>query len=98
MYLLINIYACRCVYSVCQRNTIDDIIIPQNYCALESLLFFDIADDVTDKSDHLAVICNIVGNNTENLNICDKQQHKFYKKVIWSRESIEQYYDDTGRC
>ena len=61
-------------------------------------MFFDIVDYVTNKSDHLAVSCNIAGNNTENVKICDKQKPKFYKKVIWSREAIEQYYDDTGRC
>ena len=77
---------------------IDDIIIPKNYHVQGSLLFFDIVDDVANKSDHLAVICNIAGNNTENVKICDKQKLKFYRKDIWSREAIEQYYDDTGRC
>ena len=73
---------------------IDDIIIPKNYRIQGSLLFFDIIDDVTNKSDHLAVICNIADNNIENVKICDKQKPKFYKKVIRSREAIKQYYDD----
>ena len=29
--------------------------------------------------------------------MCDKQIPKFYKKVIWSRETIEQHCVDTGR-
>ena len=46
---------------------IDDIIIPKSYRVQGSLLNFDIIDDVTNKSDHLAVICNIAGKDNENV-------------------------------
>ena len=32
------------------------------------------------------------------MKIYDKQKPKFYKKVIWLREVIEQRYVDKGRC
>ena len=73
----------RNVYSL-----IDDVTISKNYRVQGSLLLFDIIDNVTNKSDHLAVICNIAGNNAANVKIWEKKKPKFYTKVIYDQERL----------
>ena len=67
------------------EKSVDDIIIPKNNHAKGSLLFFCIIDDINDTSDHLVVICSILGNNAENVEMCDKQKPKFYTKKLFGR-------------
>lgn len=42
---------------------------------------FNIIGGLTNKSNHLAIINSIAGNNTKSVKICEKQSPNFIKKV-----------------